>query len=341
MDPRFPPPAPSSAQFGGGPPPPRGHHRRAHSETFIRLPDADLLLDPEGDFSFSDLDFPSLSDDSPALSDPTPPPAPPQPQPSSQPQQQASSPAPRHPAGGGGGGAHMRSLSFDAAFFDGLSLQQGPSGSGGVAGHKRSGSVDGPSSPFEGESALSGVLPDYAKKAVPAERLAELALLDPKRAKRILANRQSAARSKERKIKYTSELEKKVQTLQTEATTLSAQLTLLQRDTSGLTAENRELKLRLQSMEEQAKLRDALNDALREEVQRLKIAAGQVPNMNGNPFNGGLPQQQQQQQMASYFSQPQQMQYFGGHQVQHQRPNHQPQNSTNGGRSLNDSMDFM
>lgn len=45
---------------------------------------------------------------------------------------------------------------------------------------------------------------------------------------RILANRQSAARSKERKTRYTSELERKVQTLQTEATTLSAQITLLQ-----------------------------------------------------------------------------------------------------------------
>lgn len=45
---------------------------------------------------------------------------------------------------------------------------------------------------------------------------------------RILANRQSAARSKERKIRYASKLERKVQTLQTEATTLSAQLTLLQ-----------------------------------------------------------------------------------------------------------------
>jgi len=45
---------------------------------------------------------------------------------------------------------------------------------------------------------------------------------------RILANRQSAARSKERKIRYTSELERKVQTLQTEATNLSAQLTMLQ-----------------------------------------------------------------------------------------------------------------
>ncbi|CAN6362341.1 unnamed protein product [Urochloa humidicola] len=340
MDARLPPPAPSSSSTtslfgGGGGFPARGHHRRAHSETFIRLPDEDLLLDPDADFGFSDIDFPSLSDDSPAASDSTPQPQQPPPPPHSLQQQQAAAAAaaPRPPSG-----AHMRSLSLDAAFFDGLSLQgQG----GGVAGHKRSGSMDGATSPFEGESAPpGGVIPDYAKKAVPAEKLAELALLDPKRAKRILANRQSAARSKERKIKYTSELERKVQTLQTEATTLSAQLTLLQRDTSGLTTENRELKLRLQAMEEQAKLRDALNDALREEVQRLKIAAGQVPNMNGNPFNGGLPQQQQQQQqqMASYFSQPQQMQYFGSHQGQHQ---HHRNSSNGGGQSLSDSMDFM
>lgn len=45
---------------------------------------------------------------------------------------------------------------------------------------------------------------------------------------RILANRQSAARSKERKARYISDLERKVQTLQTEATTLSAQLALFQ-----------------------------------------------------------------------------------------------------------------
>jgi len=43
-----------------------------------------------------------------------------------------------------------------------------------------------------------------------------------------LANRVSAARSKERKTRYMAELEHKVQTLQTEATTLSAQLTHLQ-----------------------------------------------------------------------------------------------------------------
>jgi len=120
---------------------------------------------------------------------------------------------------------------------------------------------------------------------------------------------------------------------------------VIQRDTSGLTVENRELKLRLQSMEEQAKLRDALNDALREEVQRLKIAAGQVPSMNGNPFNRGL----QHQQQINYFSQQQQqqMQYLGGQQghQHHQHQNHH-QNSSNGGQSLSgqslsDSMDYI
>jgi hypothetical protein len=197
MDARLPPPAPSSSSsssvfgggggggVGGGGLPARGHHRRAHSETFIRFPDADLLLDPDADFGFSDIDFPSLSDDSPALSDPTPQPPPPAAQSlleQQAAQAQASAAAAQRPPSG----AHLRSLSLDAAFFDGLSLQGGGGGGGGggVAGHKRSGSMDGATSSFEGESAPPGVLPDYAKKAVPAEKLAELALLDPKRAKR-------------------------------------------------------------------------------------------------------------------------------------------------------------
>lgn len=80
-------------------------------------------------------------------------------------------------------------------------------------------------------------------------------------------------------MRYIAELERKVQTLQTEATSLSAQLTLLQRDTNGLTAENSELKLRLQTMEQQVNLQDALNDALKEEIQHLKVLTGQtMPN---------------------------------------------------------------
>ncbi|PIN04321.1 hypothetical protein CDL12_23144 [Handroanthus impetiginosus] len=110
------------------------------------------------------------------------------------------------------------------------------------------------------------------KKIMADERLAEIAVSDPKRAKRILANRQSAARSKERKLHYISELEHKVQTLQTEATTLSAQITILQKDHAELTSQNNELKFRLQAMEQQAQLRDALHETLTAEVQRLKLA---------------------------------------------------------------------
>ncbi|KAH1089427.1 hypothetical protein J1N35_016684 [Gossypium stocksii] len=120
----------------------------------------------------------------------------------------------------------------------------------------------------------------------------------------IIANRQSATHSKERKAWYISELERKVQTLQTEATTLSAQLTLFQPffsvdvvayasnsktasyfsgfatsfhvDKTCLTTENTELKLWLQAMEQQAQLRDALNEAMKKEVERLKIATGEI-----------------------------------------------------------------
>nr|GMD08115.1 probable transcription factor PosF21 [Ipomoea batatas] len=151
--------------------------------------------------------------------------------------------------------------------------------------HQHSQSMDG-STTIKPEMLTSGTDEPSAaesKKAISAAKLAELALIDPKRAKRIWANRQSAARSKERKMRYIAELERKVQTLQTEATSLSAQLTLLQRDTNGLTAENSELKLRLQTMEQQVHLQDALNDALKEEIQHLKVLTGQGM-ANGGPM---------------------------------------------------------
>ncbi|KAK4766120.1 hypothetical protein SAY87_007762 [Trapa incisa] len=160
--------------------------------------------------------------------------------------------------------------------------------------HQHSQSMDGSTS-TESEMLVSGSEEPStadAKKAISTAKLAELALIDPKRAKRIWANRQSAARSKERKMRYIAELERKVQTLQTEATSLSAQLTLLQRDTNGLTAENSELKLHLQTMEQQVHLQDALNEALKEEIQHLKVLTGQAmanggPMMNFPPYGSG------------------------------------------------------
>lgn len=159
--------------------------------------------------------------------------------------------------------------------------------------HRHSNSVDG---------SVYGEVMD-AKKAMPPDKLAELWTIDPKRAKRILANRQSAARSKERKARYILELERKVQTLQTEATTLSAQLTLFQRDTTGLSTENTELKLRLQAMEQQAQLRDALNEALKKEVERLKVATGEMMSPSES-FNLGM--HQMPYTSSNFFPLPQQ-----------------------------------
>lgn len=143
--------------------------------------------------------------------------------------------------------------------------------------------------------------PAEMKRIMADEKLAEMAIADPKRVKRVLANRQSAARSKERRMRYIAELEQKVQILQTEATTLSAQLTLLQRDSAGLATQNNELKFRLQAMEQQAQLRDALNEALTGEVQRLKLG--------DTSSSGNLSQQMQlrcQNQMAELHKQQQQ-----------------------------------
>ncbi|XP_057549067.1 transcription factor RF2b-like [Amaranthus tricolor] len=168
--------------------------------------------------------------------------------------------------------------------------------------HRHSNSVDATTSSGGGSGNVFGEIME-AKKAMPPDKLAELWTIDPKRAKRILANRQSAARSKERKARYILELERKVQTLQTEATTLSAQLTLYQRDTTGLTTENTELKLRLQAMEQQAQLRDALNEALKQEVERLRVATGEVVGPSES-FNLGM--HGMQYNHSAFYSLPQQ-----------------------------------
>eukprot|EP00250_Pteridium_aquilinum_P010384 c19347_g1_i1 orf=171-1442(-) len=259
-------------------------HRRAHSELAFRLPndiafehgeptmfETPTVSDEAGDDLFSMyIDVDQLNSESSSLH-----------------LQGPKSPSDTHSLTP----HHMRSLSMDGAFAD-LNVSRGVSGSHIKPGHQHSNSMDG-TGPLRQENLLNSECSE-AKKAMAANKLAELALLDPKRAKRILANRQSAARSKERKVRYISELERKVQTLQTEATTLSAQLTMLQRDTSGLMSENNELKLRLQSMEQQAQLRDALNDALKEEVQRLKVATGEL-NSGNRPTTPHRSQQHNQQ----------------------------------------------
>ena len=160
------------------------HHRRARSDTFFTGESIDdlLLFDP------SDVDFSSLD----LLNAPAP-------QPSlmyvdSPPEETSSNGAPQIPLPPG---RHVRSFSVDSEsnFFDDLTATEDtqfarPTSSGGRKGHHhRSNSVDGATSSgsFNMDSILAAVnCKDGAKKnmGMASDRLAELALLDPKRAKR-------------------------------------------------------------------------------------------------------------------------------------------------------------
>uniref|UniRef100_A0A0E0MA28 BZIP domain-containing protein n=1 Tax=Oryza punctata TaxID=4537 RepID=A0A0E0MA28_ORYPU len=194
----------------------------------------------------------------------------------------------RNNAAGETAARHARSLSMDSLMG------------------KLSFAANGEPAKFSLEFGSGEFTPAEMKRIMADEKLAEMALADPKRVKRVLANRQSAARSKERRMRYIAELEQKVQILQTEATTLSAQLTLLQRDSSGMATQNNELKFRLQSMEQQAQLRDALNEALTAEVQRLKLAANEVGDTSSSSNLAHQIQLRCQNQMLDLHKQQQQ-----------------------------------
>jgi hypothetical protein len=153
------------------------HHRRAHSDTSFRFDD--LLI-----FDASDFDLPPL-DDLPTPNTTThPPPAAPVAVDSlsddSTSNGQNQKPKPVN---------HLRSLSMDSEFFDGLSL--GASGGGdeklggkAVAGEKRAADHHRHSYSMDGSFEAESLMIDGVKKAMAPDRLAELSLIDPKRAKR-------------------------------------------------------------------------------------------------------------------------------------------------------------
>eukprot|EP00951_Prasinocladus_malaysianus_P014097 scaffold107259_cov46-Prasinocladus_malaysianus.AAC.1 len=96
----------------------------------------------------------------------------------------------------GGKPGHRKTVSDTFAFMAGKDEESGASGSG-------TGKDD------DAEDGLYG--PDGDDKD------------DPKKAKRIMANRQSAQRSRMRKLQYTSDLEKSVSRLHTEISQLNPQ----------------------------------------------------------------------------------------------------------------------
>ncbi|KAK9284894.1 hypothetical protein L1049_024075 [Liquidambar formosana] len=94
--------------------------------------------------------------------------------------------------------------------------------------------------------------------------------IDPKRVKRILANRQSAQRSRVRKLQYISELERSVTSLQTEVSALSPRVAFLDHQRLLLNVDNSALKQRIAALAQDKIFKDAHQEALKREIERLR-----------------------------------------------------------------------
>ncbi|KAL1537927.1 basic leucine zipper 61-like [Salvia divinorum] len=104
---------------------------------------------------------------------------------------------------------------------------------------------------------------------------------DPKRIKRILANRQSAQRSRVRKLQYISELERSVTTLQTEVSALSPRVAFLDHQRLLLNVDNSAIKQRIAALAQDKIFKDAHQEALKKEIERLRKVF-HVQNMKKN-----------------------------------------------------------
>lgn len=94
--------------------------------------------------------------------------------------------------------------------------------------------------------------------------------VDPKKAKRILANRQSAQRSRVRKLQYISELEMNVNLLETEVASLSPKVGYFDQERKLLSAENMLLKQKLAQLAKSQRAKDVYNETLKSELNRLR-----------------------------------------------------------------------
>ncbi|GLT69726.1 hypothetical protein SLA2020_418540 [Shorea laevis] len=119
--------------------------------------------------------------------------------------------------------------------------------------------------------------------------------IDPKRVKRILANRQSAQRSRVRKLQYISELERSVTTLQTEVSALSPRVAFLDHQRVILTVDNSAMKQRIAALAQDKIFKDAHQEALKKEIERLTQLMHhqqKLRKMNGAATDNQAPPQQ-------------------------------------------------
>ncbi|KAG4968827.1 hypothetical protein AAZX31_12G196900 [Glycine max] len=119
-------------------------------------------------------------------------------------------------------------------------------------------------------------------------------ITDPKRVKRILANRQSAQRSRVRKLQYISELERSVTSLQAEVSVLSPRVAFLDHQRLLLNVDNSALKQRIAALAQDKIFKDAHQEALKREIERLRQVYYQqslkkMENAAGSPLPSPKP----------------------------------------------------
>lgn len=98
----------------------------------------------------------------------------------------------------------------------------------------------------------------------------ELLMLDPKRVKRILANRQSAARSKTRRMAYTHELESKLSSMHLEVDNVGQEVAGLTADNGLLGTANTQLRQQAEQLQEHIRRVSTENQALLERLHALQ-----------------------------------------------------------------------
>ncbi|XP_015936300.1 basic leucine zipper 34 [Arachis duranensis] len=139
---------------------------------------------------------------------------------------------------------------------------------------------------------------EESNNALPSNNTNNLAssndrITDPKRVKRILANRQSAQRSRVRKLQYISELERSVTSLQAEVSVLSPRVAFLDHQRLLLNVDNSAIKQRIAALAQDKIFKDAHQEALKREIERLRQVYHQqnlkkMENNNNAPCSSPL-----------------------------------------------------
>ncbi|CAI8604361.1 unnamed protein product [Vicia faba] len=142
----------------------------------------------------------------------------------------------------------------------------------------------------------SSAPPSYWKRTViPPEKLAELEISDPSKAKRIISNRVAAKKSKEKKRKYEKELEKRVELLQIRADNVIAERVMAMNEVMQLAAERKRIKDQIESTLQHQQQQRAVIELMKQEADILKR---QIHDMNkamadlsfGEPVSQSQPQ---------------------------------------------------